>query len=81
MQEVEYNVDGGMVTDCTNVCFDRIGQAHTFSLNANAVLVQLVLDVDSGGNTFYRRVISLSLIDPEMKDILMEEAHRILAAL
>ncbi len=76
-----FKVDGGLVTECTNFCFDGNGVARTFSLNANAVLVQFVKGIDADGNFFYQRVISISLIDPDMKHVLMEEAHRILRSL
>jgi hypothetical protein len=79
MIEIEYSTDKGVVTECTNICFDAKGEPHTFSLNTNAVLVQLVRMVDEDGEIILRRIISLSLVDADMKDALMEEAHRILA--
>ena len=66
------------VTECTNISFDPAGAIRSLELNANAVLVHLIRSVDEDGQTVYSRITSISCVDADMKDALMEEAHRII---
>ena len=61
--------------------FPRVdGGVERIDLPVNAVLTQIVRDVDSDGNTFYRTMTSMIVTDDEMREKVEELARDLMRA-
>ncbi|MCK9544271.1 MAG: hypothetical protein M0R03_19810 [Novosphingobium sp.] len=65
-------------TVADNVYADIKGNIKTIELNTNAVIVHLRPSYDNEGNKYYQKIVTITMIDPEMKEVLREEALKIL---